>query len=68
MRKEESEVLPLAERHLTAEDWREVDAGFTGNDDPIADLREQDFEKLFSRIVSLAPEPIGLGEPWQKTA
>lgn len=66
MRKEEKEVLPLAERHLTADDWREVDDGFTGNQDPIADLREQDFEQLFTRIVNLAPEPVGLGERWKR--
>lgn len=66
MRKEEKELLPLAERFLTEEDWREIDAGFAGNDDPIADLREQDFEKLFTRIVTLAPEPIGLGERWRR--
>lgn len=35
--------------------------------DPIAGMHERDFEKLFSRIVSLAPEPVGLGERW-KTA
>jgi hemerythrin-like domain-containing protein len=68
MRKEEQELLPLAERFLTAEDWREIDAAFAGNNDPIADLRERDFEKLFSRIVSLAPEPVGLGERWKKAA
>jgi hemerythrin-like domain-containing protein len=68
MRKEEQKLLPLAERFLTVEDWREIDAAFAGNNDPIADLREQDFEKLFSRIVTLAPEPIGLGERWKKTA
>ena len=66
MRKEEKQLLPLAERTLTAEDWREIDAAFAGNDDPIADLREQDFEKLFSRIVALAPEPLGLGARWKK--
>ena len=68
MRKEEQELLPLAERYFSAADWREVDAAFAGNDDPIADLREQDFEKLFSRIVALAPEPLGLGERWKKSA
>ena len=67
MRKEEEKLLPLAERFLTAEDWREIDAAFAGNNDPIADLREHDFEKLFSRIVALAPEPVGLGERWKKT-
>jgi hemerythrin-like domain-containing protein len=68
MRKEEQQLLPLAERFLTAEDWREIDATFAGNNDPIADLREDDFEKLFTRIVSLAPEPVGLGERWKKAA
>jgi len=66
MRKEEEEVMPLAERYLTADDWREIDAAFAGNKDPIADLREHDFEQLFTRIVSLAPEPIGLGERWKR--
>lgn len=68
MRKEEEQILPLAERTLTADDWHEIDAAFAGNDDPIADLREKDFDKLFSRIVALAPEPIGLGERWHKRA
>lgn len=68
MRKEEEQLLPLAERALTAEDWREIDAAFAGNDDPIADLREQDFEKLFSRIVALTPEPLGLGERWKRAS
>lgn len=66
MRKEEEQLLPLAERHLTSGDWREIDDAFAGNHDPIADLRERDFEKLFTRIVNLAPEPIGLGERWKK--
>ena len=64
MRKEERELLPLAERHFTAEDWAAVDAAFSANRDPIAGLREQDYEELFSRIASLAPAPVGLGEPW----
>lgn len=65
MRKEEQQLLPLAERHLTAEDWQAIDAAFAANSDPIAGLQERDFEKLFARIVSLAPDPIGLGERWQ---
>lgn len=68
MRLEEKELLPLAERHLTAEDWQWIGDAFAGNEDPIADLREQDFERLFSRIVSLAPAPVGLGEPWKKAS
>ena len=65
MRKEEQQLLPLAERHLTAEDWSAIDAAFAANRDPIAGMQERDFEKLFARIVSLAPDPVGLGERWQ---
>ena len=65
MRKEEHELLPLAERKLTGEDWREIGEAFSGNDDPIADLREHDLAALFSRIVSLAPDPVGIGERWK---
>jgi hemerythrin-like domain-containing protein len=64
MSKEEKQVLPLAERALTEEDWRRIGVAFAGNEDPIADLREQEFEQLYARIVGLAPAPIGLGERW----
>jgi len=65
MRKEEEQVLPLAQRHLTAEDWKAIDAAFAANADPIAGLHERDFEHLFSRIVNLAPAPVGLGDAWR---
>jgi len=68
MRKEEERVLPLAEKHLTEADWRWIEDAFAGNRDPIADLRERDFEQLYQRIVNLAPAPVGLGEAWQKTS
>lgn len=67
MRKEEDQLLPLAERVLTAEDWRGSQEAFAGNADPIADLREKDFTALFTRIVNLAPAPIGLGDRWEKS-
>jgi hemerythrin-like domain-containing protein len=66
MRKEEQELMPLAEKTLTAEDWKKIDAAFDGNLDPIEGIRERDFQALFSRIVSLAPAPVGIGEPWKK--
>lgn len=66
MRKEESRLLPLAERHLTAEDWKVIDAAFAANADPLAGVQERDFEQLFSRIADLAPAPVGLGEPWSR--
>ena len=67
MRREERELIPRAEKALTAEDWRGIEAAFAGNDDPIADLRDKDFRALYPRIVNLAPEPIGLGERWKKS-
>ena len=66
MRKEEDKLLPLAELHLNEADWQAIGEAFAGNQDPIADLREKDFEMLFSRIASLAPAPVGLDEPWKK--
>jgi hemerythrin-like domain-containing protein len=52
MRKEEQELLPLAERVLGPTDWLALDDAFEAN---------PDFEKQFTRIVNLAPEPVGLG-------
>ena len=65
MHREEHELIPRAEKALAEEDWRAIEAAFAGNNDPIADLREQDFDKLYQRILSLAPEPVGLGERWK---
>lgn len=65
MRKEEQELLPLAEKHLSAADWEAIDHAFAANRDPISDVREKDFRTLFTRIVSLAPAPVGLGERWK---
>jgi hemerythrin-like domain-containing protein len=62
MRQEEEVVLPLAERTLTDEDWREIDAAFAGNADPLIGKDvEKDFERLFTRIVNITPPPIGVG-------
>lgn len=63
MRLEESEILPHAEKVLSAEDWRELDAEFEKNADPLTGKHPPgpEFEKLFSRIVLKAPAPIGLG-------
>lgn len=66
MRKEETELLPLAEKLLKPEDWKEINAAFDVNQDPIAGIRERDFESLFTKIVNLAPAPIGFGSRWQK--
>lgn len=58
---EESSLIPLAKKHLTAEDWVEIGAIFSENGDPRFDASDQECRDLFSRIVNLAPPPIGLG-------
>jgi len=62
IRKEEDVAFPLAERLLSASDWQAIDRAFEENRDPLAADRDiRDFEKLFDRIVNLAPPPIGVG-------
>ncbi|MET3440333.1 hemerythrin-like domain-containing protein [Variovorax paradoxus] len=59
---EEREILPLAEKVLTAEDWRELDEAFGRNRDPLTGYPpEREYEALFTRIVNIVPAPIGLG-------
>lgn len=62
MKAEEQEVLPMAKKYLSAADWEEIDAAFLGHSDPMlgAPVRIE-FDRLFTRIVNLAPPPIGLG-------
>jgi hemerythrin-like domain-containing protein len=67
MRCEELELLPLAEQALAEEDWTAIAAAFAANDDPLAGWRGQDFDKLYARIVSIAPTPIGLGAAWRRS-
>lgn len=60
MQREEREVLPLAMQALTPEDWRSIDAAFARNDDPLFGARRRaEFEALYDRILTLAPEPMG---------
>jgi hemerythrin-like domain-containing protein len=66
MRKEEGKVLPLAAEHLQADDWEAISTGFSANKDPVAGVPEKEFELLFSRIASIAPDPIGFGKRWKK--
>lgn len=64
MRKEEREVMPLAQRVLTPEDWAAIEAAFASHRDPLAGASpETNNDQLFSRIVMLVPAPLGLGAP-----
>ena len=63
MHVEETEILPAAEASLDAQDWAELDAAFATNCDPFTGKSPRDplYDRLFTRIVTMAPAPIGLG-------
>jgi hemerythrin-like domain-containing protein len=63
MHLEETVILPEAERCLNDEDWALLDKAFAENADPLTGHYPptQEYEKLFSLIVTRAPSPIGLG-------
>jgi len=62
MAMEERDILPLAEKVLTAEDWADLDAAFRSNQDPLTGCApDADYAALFTRIVNAVPAPIGLG-------
>lgn len=60
MNTEEHQIFPLARKYLTAEDWAEIDAAFLANGNPWEGPAGE-YAKLFSRIVNMAPAPVGLG-------
>lgn len=64
MHAEEAEVIPLAREHLSTEDWVAIDVAFASHGDPLVGVDAgADYNRLFSRIVNLAPPPIGVGPP-----
>jgi len=61
MRREEEEVIPLAEATLEPSDWLVIDAAFCGHTDPmLGAAAEAEFGRLIKRIVALAPPPVGI--------
>ncbi|SFB75321.1 Hemerythrin HHE cation binding domain-containing protein [Polaromonas sp. OV174] len=63
MKLEESVILPAAEKLLNDGDWKELDAAFEKNCDPLTGKYPPDpaYARLFTRILMSAPAPIGLG-------
>jgi len=57
---EEHNIFPLARQYLTAEDWAEIDKAFLANDNPWEGPAGK-YQALFTRIVNIAPAPVGLG-------
>lgn len=68
MDQEEKLVFPLAKQHLTAEDWANLAQAFGENGDPRFGVASgHEFRDLFTRIVTLAPPPIGVGPSQPQT-
>jgi hemerythrin-like domain-containing protein len=62
MRVEETQVLPLAERHFGEADWLMLDRAFGAHRDPLVTLGpETPYVELFRTIVNTTPAPYGLG-------
>lgn len=59
---EETKAFSLAKKYLLPEDWAEILVAFSNNQDPLfgEDARTE-YRELHHRIVSLAPDSIGLG-------
>jgi hemerythrin-like domain-containing protein len=63
LRTEEHDMLPLAEAHLTADDWDDIASAFANNADPLTGLNETEaLSLLFHDIVRKTPAPLGLGK------
>lgn len=64
MHREETLLIPLAEKLFNDEDWSRIDAAFNANRDPPGSVDEdREFRHLFDRIVSLVPAAMGAGPP-----
>ena len=62
IRTEEKSVLPLARTALLEDDWAEINRAFLDNRDPVfGEAAQAEFRELYHRVVSLAPESVGLG-------
>ena len=64
LRVEETQVIPAALQCLTDDEWKELDVQFERNAFTLNAIEHADpaFNRLFAKIVSFAPAPIGLGK------
>jgi len=69
MQLEETVILPEAERLLSDDDWRVLDAAFKENTDPLGGKYPPNpaYDRLFTRIVLKARIPAGLGDSTSAT-
>jgi len=59
MRREEQQLLPIALKYFTEEDWRQVESAFGDNTDPLfgAELADE-YRQLYRFIVESVPESL----------
>ncbi len=69
MQLEETMILPEAERLLSEDEWRVLDAAFRENLDPLNGRYPPNpaYDRLFTRIVLKARIPVGLGDSTSAT-
>ncbi|HEU0202636.1 MAG TPA: hemerythrin domain-containing protein [Burkholderiaceae bacterium] len=68
MTTEEQQLLPLAQSHLTPDDWKHIAQAFADNNDPVLGRQPQaELLAVFRRIVDWAPAPLGFGGHVHKT-
>lgn len=64
MHKEEHQVMPVARRVLTTQDFLEIEAAFAAPRDPLAGVAPPaDPDELFRKLVAIVPAPYGAGAP-----
>jgi nucleotide-binding universal stress UspA family protein/hemerythrin-like domain-containing protein len=52
-------ILPAAQKHLTTEDWAEIERAFSENGDPRFNVdADEEFRHLFATILNLAPATV----------
>jgi len=61
MRTEETELLPVAQKLLTEQDWEQLNAAFQNTDPLVTGDHDPVYDRLFTRIVMRTPAPIGVG-------
>lgn len=61
MRTEETELLPVAQKHLSESDWAQLNDAFQHSDPLVTGDRDPVYDRLFTRIVMRTPAPIGVG-------
>jgi hemerythrin-like domain-containing protein len=64
--REEREVFPRAKDALLDSDWKQIDAKFAENNDPIFGVTpRKEFSALLELIANITPAPYGIGAEWK---